>query len=545
MKPVVRFNNVSKTYSLFKKKSDQLMEIFSFKNNKKKFSALTNVSFEVYKGETIGIIGVNGSGKSTLSNILAQIIPPTSGDIEIDGETSLVAISAGLNNFVSGMENIELKCLMHGMKKSEIEKITPQIIEFADLGEFINQPIKSYSSGMKSRLGFAISVHVQPDILVIDEALSVGDSTFYQKCLDKFAEFKAQGKTIFFISHSLSQVQSISDRIMWLNFGSIEKFDDSETVAQEYNRFIEWYNDLSKQKKLDYRKEMLSTQVGKLLNSGQSSLSDQRNNKKKSRWKRFLISFQFALIFFYFLIGITLMFVDNPVDAIKRKFIKENNQSSEIVENGSVSSFDNQSPIEFKEVDQNGQLTTDTAMVFQDENLEEPLLELTFPYQFYVEAESKDTGILKVNIYDREGYISNENIKYVSDLPKTDLVIEDFVSIFPPEFMNSYEFFFAFLNNDYENIKEIVQGWTNEEENQYRNSVLVYDNEKVNIIFDESNVAKAIEVKDISIDSESNPELLSHASLVSENEELFYILTEDFNIYIDIDENVIVFFRID
>lgn len=272
MRPKVIFKNVGKTYSIFNKQSDYLKDFLLFKrNNKKYFQALRSISFEVMEGESIGVIGLNGAGKSTLANLIAQVVPPTSGEIVIKGEPSLISINVGLNNQLTGLENIRMKCLLHGLKIKQIEKILPSIIDFAEIGNFINQPIKNYSSGMKSRLGFAIAIHINPDILIIDEALSVGDSTYYHKCLNRIEQFKKEGKTIFFISHSDNQIKHFCDKVLWLENGVIKAFGEANEVVGIYSSYIRAINKLpSEEKKLFLEKK----------------LEEQFNIKKKDKLKQ-------------------------------------------------------------------------------------------------------------------------------------------------------------------------------------------------------------------------------------------------------------------
>lgn len=247
---------VTKRYQLHKKKANKSEVAFKEKEKAgQDFWALRGISFKVLAGEAIGLIGTNGSGKSTLSNIIAGISTPTTGEISINGKTSIIAIGSGLKKELTGRENIKLKCLLSGMTNKQIDEITDDIIAFADLDDFIDQPLKNYSSGMRSRLGFAISVHNDPDILIIDEALSVGDDTFYQRCVEKIFDFKAEGKTIFFVSHSLKHIKSLCDKAIWIHDGEMKQFGPTEEVTAAYEEYVRWYKELPKEEKRQYKKK--------------------------------------------------------------------------------------------------------------------------------------------------------------------------------------------------------------------------------------------------------------------------------------------------
>ena len=214
--------NVTKVYSLYKRPSDRLIDTFHLMPWKKypKNLALNDVSFSVKKGETVGIIGTNGSGKSTILKIITGVLTPTKGKALVEGRISaLLELGAGFNAEYTGVENVYLNGTTMGLTKEEIEKKLPEILEFADIGEYVYSPVKTYSSGMFVRLAFAVAINIDPEILIVDEALSVGDVFFQAKCYRKFEEFKRQGKTILFVSHDLSSIAKYCDRVILLNKG--------------------------------------------------------------------------------------------------------------------------------------------------------------------------------------------------------------------------------------------------------------------------------------------------------------------------------------
>lgn len=257
----VKVDNVSKVFSTTSNKKKLWNFLLPFRNkNQEYYQALKNVSFEVEPGDSVGIVGLNGSGKSTLSNILGGVTSPSSGEVYVEGRPSLIAISAGLNFELTGKENIHMKCLMHGLSEKQIEERYDDIVQFSELEDFLDQPIKSYSSGMMSRLGFAIAVHTDPDVLIVDEALSVGDDTFANKCIDKMKSFREEGKTIFFVSHSIPQIQKMCNKAAWIHFGELKEYGDCIPVVGLYARFVRGYNIKPKHIQLRYKKAMVEGQ---------------------------------------------------------------------------------------------------------------------------------------------------------------------------------------------------------------------------------------------------------------------------------------------
>ncbi|GAK30277.1 teichoic acid transport system ATP-binding protein [Weissella oryzae SG25] len=259
-KIMAKAEGVTKNFSLYANQSEKLKSVFKGNQAEANFWALRGLSFEVEAGDVVGIVGTNGSGKSTLLNILSGVIPQTSGNLELNGSIGVVAINEGLNWELTGRENIRLKQIMMRNNMRQINKMMPDIIEFSELGDFIDQPVKDYSSGMRAKLGFSIVTHNDPDILIIDEALSVGDSNFSNKALGKIKEFIAQGKTIFFVSHDLKQVRQFTNKVMWIQYGEMLDFGPTKEVADEYAAFVKRLDQMSSQERDAYVEEQKAQQ---------------------------------------------------------------------------------------------------------------------------------------------------------------------------------------------------------------------------------------------------------------------------------------------
>ena len=235
MSVAIRVKDLTKKYKLYQKRSERLANAFGKEKNIKEFYALKGVSFEISKGECVGIIGHNGAGKSTLLKLLTGVAFPTYGEIEINGRlASMLELGSGFNPELTGMENIYFNGSLNGLTKEEIDGKLKDILEFADIGNFIEQPVKNYSSGMFARLAFAVAINVDPDILIVDEILSVGDVGFQVKCMEKFNEFKKKGKTILYVSHGLGTVKKFCDRAIWLQKGEVVDDGNSVIVVERY-----------------------------------------------------------------------------------------------------------------------------------------------------------------------------------------------------------------------------------------------------------------------------------------------------------------------
>ena len=238
----VSFDNVVQHFRLIRERPDTLRETFArlFRNHSRyhSFDALKGISFEITDGEIVGLVGPNGSGKSTILKIIAGVYRPTAGVVRINGKVAgLIELGAGFHGDLTGRENILLNGLLLGLSKREMRSREQQILDFAELGEFIDSPVKQYSSGMYMRLGFAVATEIDPDILLIDEILAVGDASFQQKCMARIDEFRQRRKTIVLVSHDLASVRKLCQRVLLIQNGRIRADGTPAEVLDSYEEF--------------------------------------------------------------------------------------------------------------------------------------------------------------------------------------------------------------------------------------------------------------------------------------------------------------------
>jgi len=264
----IQVKNVTKTYQIYDNPQDRLKQMF-WRNKKfyREFKALDNVSFEVKKGETVGIIGRNGSGKSTLLQIICGTLAPTSGTVEVNGRVAaLLELGAGFNPEFTGKENVYMNATILGLSKEEVDAKYDDIVAFADIGDFINQPVKTYSSGMLVRLAFAVAINVDPQILIIDEALSVGDEVFQRKCFSRIETIKNKGATVLFVSHSGGTIVELCDNAVLLDSGEKLMIGEPKQVIAQYQKLIYAPED---------QRMIIRQKIGKIVNDKQGVLASE------------------------------------------------------------------------------------------------------------------------------------------------------------------------------------------------------------------------------------------------------------------------------
>ncbi|EJV77395.1 teichoic acids export ABC transporter ATP-binding subunit TagH [Bacillus cereus] len=514
MNYTVKFHNVTKKYKMHSKSSDKLKDIIYPSGFGEDFYALRNLSFEAQKGDVIGIIGVNGSGKSTMSNLIAGITPPTAGTIDIKGNIALIAISAGLNNQLTGRENIELKCLMMGLSKEKIQSLTPEIIDFADIGKFIDMPVKKYSSGMKSRLGFAISVNINPDVLVIDEALSVGDQTFTDKCLKRMNEFKEHGKTIFFVSHSLGQVKQFCTKALWLEYGEIKDYGLMQDVMPKYEQFLKQYRAMSKEEQQKFKEEAQRKQAGEEFHKedninitppiyGYASLRRKKDNKKK----KVMIAAT----------GLALCIGLGSAVYLKKDLILNSSQVEVANKKTKASSEKQKNPLVDLDV---RYVKSAKARIRDMPNLNGKQINLMeFGTPFIVRAQQKDENDdinwLKVVYEDgTEGWIS-EGVSSV--IPFTTALQYEDITNKLEELSGSNQDFklgISLLGKKQQDVQSII-GKPKNMEDLLEGTVNSYKN--INVLYNHQSTVKQVTIQNISISKTAMLEKLGKAQLISED----------------------------
>ena len=240
MSEIISVTDLSKVYDIYNNPSDRVKELFSF--NRKRYSyqhtALREITFSIDEGEFVGVVGKNGAGKSTLLKILSGHLSPTQGALSVKGSVSLLQLGVGFNNELSGIENIRFSSKLLGHDDRKVDEIIEKVIEFAEIGDFIHHPVKTYSSGMYSRLAFAIGITVDPDILIVDEVLSVGDMQFASKCMNRMHELKETGKTVIIVTHDVEKVAVFCNRAIWLKDASIESIGNAREVIEKYRDYM-------------------------------------------------------------------------------------------------------------------------------------------------------------------------------------------------------------------------------------------------------------------------------------------------------------------